>query len=325
MPRPLRFAPALLVLALATPALADRPLTPTRVELQVNGEQATGMYVLPRGKVRRLVVVAHGWGHTVDSSWPHHLVEIARHGALAVGMNNPRWFGGLREAVAQTLAVTRHMRGLYPSIETSYMLSVSMGGIVGGAAIAEGGGFDYWVNVEGVTNLYETWAEASAAALADPSFAIAAQIEASTGGPPTRADPAVLAAYNRFSSSTRGLELRAAGLKGAVLVHAPYDGMVPYNQARELVTALTAAGIAVHMHTVLGYDCRTGEDGNTTLASHVERDELGVSFNPGCFAGHARESLADHVVMRTGLDSLYALLRGQRVPVAPAEYTVPAP
>ncbi|HWP59602.1 MAG TPA: hypothetical protein VNL14_17040 [Candidatus Acidoferrales bacterium] len=269
------------------------------------------------------VVVGHGFSHTARE-WVTHgiLQEIASHGAITVAMNYSETFVGYSRGAAEVLVVARHFRLRHP-VETACLFGASMGGGITGMALAESRGlFDYWVDVEGLTNLSETWAEARAVgascgeALLDPTgvgcFArdVADHIESETGGIPAT----VPQEYARRSPAPRGGEIAASGVRGAVVVHAVNDWLVPYNQGRETVEALVLNGVPVHFYSVLRGPC--GDQGDTHIVPPLD---------PVCLAGHGSEIHPERVVIRTGLQALIELIAGTRVPDHYQEFVVDNP
>lgn len=296
--------------------------------LRVEGEPALGIYSLPARKPKGLVVFAHGYGHTTDS-WEHHLLNASRHGLIAVAMNYrglqnlPDSDGdGLRQSrgwpamagAEDSLAAARLFEAVCRP-RTITIFGVSMGGNMSGLAVALAGErgitrsdgktplFDYWVDVEGVANLIETYTEARAAAPAI-EFAQQAQedIEAETGGP-FEQEPQ---AYEERTVVARIGDV-ADAIHGAVVIHGLDDGLVPYNQGREMASTLRAAGVDTDMITVGLKD--EDSERETTLTGHA----IGA-VNPGYtspLAGHASEKSTTHIVMETAFDRLWTLMDDQ--------------
>src|SRR5205823_2771895 len=80
--------------------------------------------------------------------------------------------------------------------------------------------FDYWIDVEGATNVSETYTEARALAPVNDFANHAVQdIEQEMGGPIEMA----YARYLQESVVTRAADIKASGVKGVVLVHATND------------------------------------------------------------------------------------------------------
>ena len=75
--------------AQAAPVVActGSPGVANRLDLTVNGTSTYGLYVVPAGRPRGLVVVDHGYSHT-PYSWVRHLSDMARRdGVIAVAMD----------------------------------------------------------------------------------------------------------------------------------------------------------------------------------------------------------------------------------------------
>lgn len=326
--------------ALAAPASAGRRTTAIRcrdhtdaahrLTLRVEGEPATGHYAVPAGRAQGLVVFAHGLGHT-SFSWIPHMREAARHGLIAVGMDyrglkilpdangdglpgSEGWpaVNGAEDSIAAALAFDR--RCTVPQVA---LMGVSMGGHISGLAVAmvgegdepirrEDGSplFDYWIDTEGAVNFTESYLEARAAASFNESAAqTKAGMEEETGCP-IEACPHE---YLRRTVPARIDDVAAAGLDAAIVVHGLDDGLVPYNQGREMSTLLAAAGIPTEMITVALRDADSERE--TTLTGHAAG--LVVPGYTSPLAGHASEKSQTHIVMETSLERLWALMEGQ--------------
>lgn len=319
-----------------------RPLT-----LTVEGEPATGHYAVPGGTPRALVVIGHGFGHT-SFSWVEHMRRFARNradggfGVAAVAMD----YRGLKilpddngdglpesrgfpvmDGAQDLIAAARAMQANCPTIETTVLLGVSGGGAMSGIALAlagekeitqPGGGalFDYWMDIEGVANFAETYLEARAAEIAlsnETARKAKADIERETGGPIEEHPDA----YEERTVVARIDDLEASGVKGVVIVHGVDDGLVPYNQSRELATRLGLAGVPTDLFTV---GRRSPEsERETTLTGYA-----GGAVDPDYMsplAGHASEKSTTHIVMVTAFRRLSALLKGN-VPETYQEFLV---
>lgn len=271
------------------------------------GEQVHGCLAHPTtGSPTDLVVFVHGSGHTVQNAWAHHMVEVAQHGAVAVGVNFRDNFGfptmwGAEDTIHATLdALDR-----FPSIERTILFGTSMGGAISGTAISEaprftggGGLYDIWIDVEGVSNVTETWAEATA--IGHPA---GPGIERDAGGRPHE----VPAEYARRSPVTRGADMAAAGLEQAILVHAPFDGLVAYWQGQSMNAALRGAGIPTRFTTVArgsgSYDDSTAFDLFSPQLEQANQSTVDL-------AGHAWEGDRDHPVNEAAFGHLITLLAG---------------
>lgn len=265
----------------------------------------------------KLVVFAHGLGHDVFKSWTQYVVRTVRDDVAVVTTNyrdNDRFpiLRGAHDTIAGTLLALER----FPSVETVYLLGISMGGGVSGTALTESvhvtadgrGLYDYWVALEPFTNMFEGYVEA-AAALPE----IATYMEEEAGGTPATQP----AAYQRMSPALRAADMAAAGLRAAVVVHGFNDGLVAYNMGREMWLGLVAAGIPAQFFNVLrvaeGQDAGTDGTGLVTniLGLPDPNDELG-------FAGHADEADAPHPIMRVGFEQLELMLKGAYDETTPA-------
>jgi acetyl esterase/lipase len=296
--------------------------------IRVEGEPALGIYSLPARKPKGVVVFAHGYGHTTDS-WEHHALNASRHGLIAVAMNY-RGLQNLPDSDGDGLRQSRGwpaMAGAEDSLaaarlfeaacrpRTITIFGVSMGGNMSGLAVALAGErgitrsdgttplFDYWVDVEGVANLTETYMEARAIAPAN-AFAqqAKADIEAETGGP-IEQEPE---AFQQRTVVAR-IDDVAGAIRGAVVIHGLDDGLVPYNQGREMASSLRAAGVDTDMITVGLKD--EDSERETTLTGYA-----GGAIDPNYrspLAGHASEKSTTHIVMETAFERLWTLMDGQ--------------
>src|SRR4051794_13378487 len=109
-------------------------------------------------------------------------------------------------------------------------------------------------------------------------------------------------AYRAHTVVARVDDIAASGLRGVVIVHGVGDGLVPYDQSRELATALRARGIPVQFFTVGSR--ADGTEAGTTLDGYAPVD------HESPFAGHASEKSDNHVVGNLGFARLHALFQG---------------
>lgn len=252
-----------------------------------------------------LVVFAHGYGQTVELAWRHHVERTVRPGVAVVTTDYRDNLGfPTLQGAHDTIAATLLAKQRFESIESVILLGVSMGGAISGTAIPEsthvtGDGsslFDFWINVEGVSQLAETWAEASA--VGSPA---ADDIARDAGGTPADCPEA----YVRRAPVERAWEMSLAGLKAAAVVHGMNDGTVPSNQGREMAQALAAAAIPTQMFSVLrpAEGQSAGTTGTGALGLGAVDDFLLIS-------GHGWEGDENHPVIRTGFEVLEGLLDG---------------
>lgn len=292
---------------------------------------ASGRYTLPRGgRPATLVVMFHGHGND-SCSWRNHLRKAAAKGAVAVAMDYTRqrqtpvenygWF--VKEGAADSIAAARYFLARYRSIRRVIAFGISMGGHAAGLAVASkhavrGNGsplFDYLIDVEGVNNIVEEYLFVRAVAPVNAGGALAQQeMEEEFGGP-------IESVPESYLDAT--LTLRApdmATLKGAIVVNAVDDGLVPSDQSPQFVAALTAAGVPTHSFTVLGAG---GAETGTTLSGAIGGAVLGAAGQQyqSPFAGHGWEGSDTHLVVKTGFDQLLMLLGGGTV--EPGETVVP--
>jgi acetyl esterase/lipase len=223
------------------PSYADVPPVQD-YSLVVDGEVATGRAVLPTGSPTVLVVFCHGFGGT-GGYYDGYLADAAARGYAAVSMDFRGAQGAwkVRTGWRDTIAATQDLKARYPSIVTTIIWGISMGGEVSGLSVAYAppGTYQYWVEDAGVENLVEEWATV-------PGFQPAIQAEA--GGTP--AD--VPLAYADRSPIAQVQGIAAQGLRRAFLSHAAGDTVVTPTQEQEMTASLVAAGVPVSTYTYLG-------------------------------------------------------------------------
>lgn len=292
------------------------------LDVTVDGETAHGLYALPDTAPVGIVAFAHGYGHT-SASWAHHLRRVATElDVITIAMDYrgiaitpPSTPNGLPSSrgwnvsagAEDTLAATHLFDAACPTADLNVIHGVSMGGNTSGLVAAAGATgadgtplFDYWVDIEGATNVTETYLAAVAIAPANSTGANAkADIEAEMGG--TLAEQP--ATYRERSIVTRADDIKAGGIKGVVLVHGLDDGLVPYNQSREMAAALAAAGVPYDLYTVGRRNAQSEQD--TTISGNVGSRVDPAYRSP--LAGHASEKSTTNIVMTTGFERLAAI------------------
>lgn len=294
------------------------PSSPTFVDFgTIDGEPVTGHMAVPSAfgpATDTLVVFFHGYSHLSDS-WKTHIAEAAARGmtAIAVDYRGHRTIDGFDRGwevfngAEDGILAAKAMMARCPGFKKVVAFGVSMGGNSSGIAVADAGSpFDYWFDVEGATNIIEESTAARAAAPSGPFVANAdADIVAGYDGrieenPGRYAEGAVV---------TRAGDMKAAGLKGAFVVHGVDDGLVPYNQAVEMTAALLAAQIPTESYQVVTRG--TQEAGTTATGTALDpvMNALGIGYESP-FAGHASEASTTHRVMRVALDRLATLANG---------------
>ena len=324
-PKPKKPKPAPAVTDYA-PACAGDPTLVDIINVTVNGEDAWGLYAMPPKPAKGIVVFAHGYGHTAES-WRAHLTNTARrNNVVAVAMNyrgqidtpgNPRptsrgW--QVQEGAEDSIAAAQKLAAACPAAKTIVMYGNSMGGNTAGLAVAADAKrpngaplFDYWFDIEGATNVTETYLEARALSLSGNTFARNAvvDIERQMGGPfESRSS-----VYLERSVVTRAEDIKRSGIKGVVMVHGVDDGLVGYNQSPEMYARLRQVGIPVDFWTAVTRGSKS--ESGTTLDGYVTGNIPGYE-SP--FAGHASEVSETHIVGNAGFERLALLFKG----VAPA-------
>ena len=290
-----------------------------------------GRYALPADAApTQLVVMFHGHGND-SCSWRNHLREVTTKGAIAVAMDYPDrvladgtiygWF--VREGAADSIAAAKVFLDRFPSVTQVFAFGISMGGNASGIAVAspdavraDGSAlFDYWVDIEGVNNLTEEYFVARGVAPVSAGGALAQQeIEEENGG----SFEQVPDKYAEISNVARAPDM--SGLKGAVIVNAVDDGLVPTNQSPEMAAALNLVGVPAHLFTVLG---NGGAETGTTFTATAGDPAFGAAGQTytSPFAGHGWEGSDTQLVIVTGFEQLYALMAGGSV--TPGETPVP--
>lgn len=280
---------------------------------------ATGFYAVPATDPVGLVVFSHGYGHS-SFSWQEHAARVARTlNVVAVAMDGrgltfletekrpgiPNTAGWpVRTGAEDGIAAAQRFEAACPTVDTIVNYGVSMGGNTSGIMAAAGATradgsplFDWWIDVEGVNNLAETYLEARLA-----SAGATRDIEAETGGPIDQRP-------DEFTSRTNVLradDMKAAGLKGVVLVHGVDDGLVPHNQSQEMFAALTAIGIPAQFFVVT---LKSDESERETTATAIVLNHVDGNYRSP-LAGHASEMSTTHIVSVTGFERLDAIFGG---------------
>jgi len=271
-------------------------------------------------------------GHGNDTcSWRRHLQQVAQRGAIGLSMDytgqrqtpseNYGWF--VREGAADSIAAARYFLAAYPTIKKVIAFGISMGGQAAGLAVASPAAkradgsplFDYLVDVEGVNNIVEEYLVARAVAPVNGGGALAQkEMEEEYGGPLE----AVPTAYLDATLVLRARDMKR--LRGAIVINAIDDGLVPTDQSPQFAAALIAARVPTHMFTVIG---RKGQESGTTLSSVVAGPvfaAVGKTYTSP-FAGHGWEGSDTQLVIAKGFQQLFKLMNGATVTTG--EWIVP--
>lgn len=317
----------------------DYDLDTRNFTLIIDGEASEGIFAAPASQPDTLVVVAHGYGHGT-ASWQNKAISLAQElGVLAVVMNYrgnnavitgdpskdfhddeqqiPRTRGWPVRKGAQDLdAAARLFQKKCPSLSRTILLGVSMGANVSGYSLAhrpvrKNGAplYDYWIPVEGVHNVIETYLEGKSI-----GHDSATDIEVETGGTYVdRPDE-----YERRTNFMRGEDVGESGLTRVIYVHAAYDGLIPYWQSRLMQDALD---LPYEFYTVARQS--SGEDGTPPEDHLLDNDKLrplGFDQIESPLAGHASDKSDIHIVLRVALNRIRDLVYG--LPIACGEYLV---
>lgn len=308
--------------AAAAPPCTGDPTAIQRLDLRVNDQPTYGTFAFPAGKPRGLVVFGHGYGYNVDA-WRNHIVRAARDdGLVAVAMDYrgltdlPRDKTGyersrgfpVKAGGEDLVAAGQYFQKLCGGFDRRFLLGVSLGGNSTGLAMTAAAKtpqgqplFDYWIAIEGLYNFTETYLEARA------TGATAAQedIEKEAGGPiETQPD-----AYRERTVLFRVQDIAKAGLKGIVMVHGQFDGLVPYDEAEQFRRAIRGAGVPTDLYTAV------------RKAPGDQQDDTRLPGAPADLPGHASE-WAKHIVIDTGMERLSALARRDAPPPCNRDFTV---
>jgi acetyl esterase/lipase len=329
---------ALAVLLAADPAAAAAPVTSKvrctgdpaavkRLDVAVAGEQAWGLYALPKSKPKGLVAFFHGYTHTAQS-WAEHIRRTAANdGVIALAMNYrgqidlppypgttlPRSRGWqVSEGAADSIAAAKLFDRTCPGLPSIVAYGVSMGGNASGLAVAARATrstgaplFDQWFDIEGAVNVIEIYTGARALAATGNVFAAQAteDIERQMGGTPEQQPEA----YTTRTVVRRAEDIKASGVMGVTLVHGADDGLVPYSQSREMQARLLALSVPTDMITV-GTRGEASEPGTTLTGS------FGPPGYQSPFAGHADEASTTHIVGNAGFERLSAYFGAGETP-----------
>ncbi len=307
-------------------ACTDATDTATRFSLTVDGEQADGFYALPDTAPTGLVVFSHGYGHS-SYSWQHHLRRVAADLDVvtvamdyrgitflstekAPGIPDTRGWN-VTKGAEDGIAAAQYFQDECSITGTIVNYGVSMGGNTSGLMAAAGAKradgttplFDYWVDIEGANAVAETY---TGARILAPFNAFArnaqADIEAEMGGTFEQQT----ATYLNRSNVTRAADMKAAGLKGVVLVHGVDDGLVTYDQSATMRAVLNANGIPTQTFTVT---FKSPQSERETTATGYIGGQVDPQYRSP-LAGHASEMSMTHIVSVLGFERLTAIYNG---------------
>lgn len=303
----------------------DPSSAPQVLRRSVGGGTATGYFALPRRTPGGLVVFSHGYGPAA-AAWRGHLSRVARQLdviTVAVDGRDLRFVGSPRangerasrgwpvtSAAQDGIAAAQLLLARCPSATTVVNYGVSMGGNTSGLMAAAGAKrpdrsplFDYWFDIEGVTNVISTYTGARAIApVNDTGRKATEDIERETGGPIEK----VPRAFAQRAVITRAGDIAASGVKGVVFVHGVDDGTVGFEQSQYMRAALVAEGVNTQFFAVTRKS--GGSERDSTETGYVG-DQLDPKYRSP-LAGHGDERSNTHIVIVTGFSRLTALFRG---------------
>jgi pimeloyl-ACP methyl ester carboxylesterase len=224
----------------------------------------------------------------------------------------------VREGAADSNAAAQAVLAACPDLRQVVLFGVSMGGNTAGLALAaqpvRGASdarplYDWWINVEGAANVVETYLSARSLAASGNAFAANAveDIEREVGGP-IESDPQGYVDLAVVSNADR---IAHSGVRGVFHAHGVEDGLVPYDQSRELQAALMDASdgeLDQEFWTMLRRDPDgpDPDEDQTNLSDYVI-GAVDPSYESP-FVGHGSEASADNDVMRLSLGRLEGLL-----------------
>jgi dipeptidyl aminopeptidase/acylaminoacyl peptidase len=298
--------PLLAVLAVPVRAAGGPPCVDRTGPVPISVDGDGGYVAYPDKKPVGLVVFFHGINHTAQDWAVHHLERVATESrVVAVAMDYPGYAGPgawqVQEGATASIAAAEQLKAQCRTVRTTVAYGVSMGGNASGLALADApvGLFDWWFAVEGAHNVIETYVEASAVALSGNQTAVDAKagIEEEMGGTLVEAPDA----YRQHTNVFRAEEIAASGIQGVFMVHGLADGLVPYDQSREMAALLRGLGQPVEFVTAT---LRGEGEPGTTADGYVPTGQTSP------FAGHANENSTTHVVGAEGFARLRALLDG---------------
>jgi hypothetical protein len=311
----------------STPTAFNVPVTLSGQYLTDPGPTtASGYYVAPKGQAKGLVVFSHGHGAGPED-WFGQMQRVAKNdGVIALALyypgeivsasTPPSTYGWrVREGAQAGIAAAQAFLQACPKLQTRTIVNygVSMGGntsgLIAAAAAQRPNGrtlFDYWFDIEGVTNANETYLAAQALAaggsaaglsLADTAKQAIKEIEEENGGTPAEKP----AAYADLAVVTHSKQIAASGIKGIVIVHGVDDGEVPYNQSREEQVSLASVGVGTDFYSV----ARDASD-STNHGVQLDQELLGAlpTGYTSPLAGHGFEGSQTQLVIETGLRAL---------------------
>jgi hypothetical protein len=275
-----------------------------------------GYVVLPTSAPVGIVAVEHGYQQTAQSMVPYLQAIAASDHVIAFAMDNtgsadlgPGSTSSRGWRVQEGAADTEAVAGAYDGMcqvtgaprMTNVLFGISMGGDTSGIAAASGATrpdgsplFDYWFDVSGVTDLTETYVEAT---LDSPVSTYASQavtdIGQETGGTPAGAPRT----YLSDSPVTLAPSMKSGGIKGAVVLHAVMDGLVTSDEGDQMLAALAAAQIPTDFYTaVLQTPGASSSTLDGDLAGQVDKSYVSP------FAGHV-----NGIIVTTALQRLHQL------------------
>jgi hypothetical protein len=322
----LRAAALAVVAAFMTsaPALADTTIssctstsqTPQALNVTVSSQNATGIYSLPSGTPKGIVVVGHGFPGTAAGQASLVQQTAANDQVIALAMdyrgtnltNGVGW--RVIEGAADSIAATKLFDSACNGTNfVNSILGISMGGNMSGIAVSSnakrGSGaplYDYWFDVAGVTNVPEIYVDAllisnaPVASLAAVGKNATASMDAEFGGNVLTA----LGAYLNNSPILRTSAMKASGLKGVVISHGVLDGEVTSDMSVQMAATLLLSGIPTDMYTSLF------KAPNTNPGLTLDGDILGLI--PGYvspFAGHVNA-----IVLKSATDRMATIYHG---------------
>jgi len=219
------------------------------VAVPVDGQIATGLlyepYLCRRGDIRSraLVMFAHGHGDTASTEGRYLKALAVTSRVPVIAMNNRGTPGAWNPTTGyqDTNAAALWYLHAHPGTRTTIIWGWSMGGIASGMAIGYGPRhlYDYWVASFPVVNDFGAWM-----VFTGLHSSTEQEIEHDAGGCNPVQCPA------NYEARSPSMFASRIDVRHAILLQGLFDDNSPYEQTREMQSALVAAHVPVSEYTV---------------------------------------------------------------------------
>jgi hypothetical protein len=248
-----------------SPARTGDPAQAHRITFSIGGTPTYAMVALPASAPAGIVMYGHGYNEWAAEDYDvAQIVSFAQAGAIAIGpdfrgtidppdlTNDDLSSRGLPVANgALDMAAIAEATLRQCPVTTVISSGGSMGGSISGFAVTlnerrpDGTPlFDDWVGISPETDLAPDWAGALALSpLTSYYVDVHHDIEAEAGGTPASAPGGYVARSLIFDAA----EMKAAGLRGAVITHSAADLDITPEQPTLMVAGLRAEGIPTEL------------------------------------------------------------------------------